>query len=187
MAVVLYYKNSYSEVVINNLTAENIVFQYRKGLLNVEAYKLTLENSNFTSNQNYDHEYMVLDSLRSKGTLLEAKTDYLIMDNVQVTGMMGYESAILDMKVNQNNNLLCSKSNSCYINDNVIDIKNSNFTNIVSQTKSMLFNIDLENVAASKLVTFNNISTKNTYSLKDGPIFRFYNVHGTSNVKILNS
>jgi len=26
MAVVLYYKNSYSEVVINNLTAENIVF-----------------------------------------------------------------------------------------------------------------------------------------------------------------
>ena len=36
-------------------------------------------------------------------------------------------------------------------------------------------------------MNFDNIKTENTYSLKDGPVFRFYNTHHNGKVNILNS
>ena len=98
---------------------------------------------------------MVFDELRSKGSLLELKANYFVMNNIYAIGMMSYESAILNMivsnnnnfypNINRNNKLGCLNKNGC--DNSVVDIKNSNFTNIVTYTKSILFNINLENLA----------------------------------------
>ena len=50
----------------------------------------------------------------------------------------------------------------------------------------MLFDIDLVDAKLSSTVLFDNLTTENTFSYKDGPMFRIYNMNGNK-INISNS
>ena len=103
---------------------------------------------------------------------------------MSVNKMMSKYSAVLNMTVAKTDHLNCFKTKSC--NMNVVKIKNSEFRNIMTETSSILFDIDLVYANLTSTMIFDNLTTENSFSYKDGPMFRIYNMNG-SKINIYNS
>jgi len=59
------------------MTVSNVAFQYRKGLFNIEAYKVVFQDVKFTNIQHYTDKFTYFKILNSASTLSEIVANYL--------------------------------------------------------------------------------------------------------------
>jgi len=74
------------------------------------------------------------------GVLMKYEGVYLEMEKLTVTDINAHQAAILDMTAADISTEFCFITNTC---NPVVKVIDSSFTNVVSQMKSTLFNIDL--------------------------------------------
>ena len=120
--------------------------------------------------------------IESKGSIMKIKAQKLEVKNVNVDNLMSKEAAILSMTVDQPTNpaMLGLNSN----NDlHVLTIQNCTFTNIISYSGSILFEIDLNKIRTAQMaaqinmvLNFDKLTVKNVFSYKSGPIFNIKNM-----------